>query len=131
MNYDDYPRTGPCPHRQADGYDCLYHSARGPVVCNMMDMEQIRRCPRYYRMCELHKDRPELWGQACCTDYQFLMLKCAEASGFAAGCVDIRIYPNDGKDVWRNYERVKFQYCPFCGAQLVVGERREDDGEHG
>lgn len=114
--YVDYPLTGPCQHKQDERHDCIWRTANGPVVCNMLHMDQIRRCPRYYRMCELHKAHPELWGETCCPDYRQLMLKCAEESGFAAGCVDVRIYPNDGKDVWRNYMRVKVRFCPYCGA---------------
>lgn len=120
----EYLESGPCPHRQADGYDCLYRSARGPVVCNVIDADSIRRCPRFYRMCGLRDLMPELWtGDVCCTEYRLLMLRCAEESGFAAGCVDVRIYPNDGKDVWRNYERVRLQFCPYCGAKQA--ERKE------
>jgi hypothetical protein len=124
-------KTGPCPFKQTDRHDCYFHLATGPVLCNWKDFGAIRRtCHRYYRMAELHDLMPELWsGDTCCSEYRHLMLRCAESGGFAAGCIDARRYPNDGKDVWRNYLRVRLAYCPFCGAKqgAIVSPPSEGD----
>ena len=45
-------------------------------------------------------------------------LRCMEADGCMAGALDILHRPNDGKIVWRNFERCEFVYCPFCGRRL-------------
>jgi hypothetical protein len=42
-----------------------------------------------------------------------------ENSGFVMGAFDICIRPNDGKTVWRNFERVRFEFCPFCGHHAI------------
>src|SRR3712207_668708 len=107
----DFPQHGPCPHKQSAGTDCWGQAARGPVVCNVLNIDSIRACPRYYRMASLHRSMPEVWGTICCEDYRALMLRCAEADGFMAGAIDVRRYPNDGRDVWRNDERVHLQFC--------------------
>lgn len=129
----DEPKTGPCPHKHGEDFDCWYQRARGPVVCNMMSMDQVRRCPRYYRMAELHDAFPWLWrtGGTCCMDLRLLLLKCAESGGYMAGAIDARIYPNDGKDVWRNYERFRLQFCPFCGAKQPDPLATSRDDRHG
>lgn len=122
----DWPdiKEGPCPHRQADGYDCLLRrimSSVGPSICAFVNPKMWRdACDRFYRMCSLRDIAPGLWGEEgrdfCCHIWQLLFLKCAEGGGgHLQGAFDIRIYPNDGKDVWRNYYRVRFTYCPFCG----------------
>ncbi len=119
----DFPTLGPFPHKQSERTDCWGGAVRGLVVCNVLNIERIRACPRYYRMATLHADMPELWGTVCCDDYRALMLRCAEADGFMAGAIDVRRYPNDGKDVWRNYERVRLAFCPFCGTLTKGAER--------
>lgn len=92
-----------------------------PAICHTVsenDTFQLKNCHRYYRSAELKRNFPELWQDAgvCCQDLKRLLLECAEDSGYLKGALDIRKYPNDGKDVWRNYKRVKLAYCPFCGA---------------
>ncbi len=115
------PSHGPCPHKQSDRTDCLGNAQLGPVGCNVLNMDTTRSCPRYYRMAALHEHMPKLWSTVCCEDYRALMLHCAEADGFMAGVIDVRRYPHDGKDVWRNYERVHIQYYPFCGTPTTRG----------
>ena len=111
-------KEGPCPHKQGENWTCDWHRAFGPIICNLVDMELgAKTCRRFYRMCELRELMPELWGQPCCIEWAVLMLNCAEEDGHMAGVVDVRIYPNDGKNVWRNYKRVRLRHCPFCGAE--------------
>lgn len=71
-------------------------------------------------MASLKEVFPQMWEQEppCCEEYRLLFLQCAEESGYLAGALDIRIHPNDGKDVWRNYRRVRMRFCPFCGTRL-------------
>ena len=118
-----------CPHMQQGGrLDCMFNSISGPSVCNVQATAQWhdclggddRRCgARFYRMCGLRDLLPDLWDKdCCCHEWRMLMLHCAEDTGYVAGGIDIRMYPNDGKDVWRNYMRVRLSFCPFCGADL-------------
>lgn len=134
-----------CPHLQRNGkLTCLFHSARGPLVCNMLADEtsgdkigEGRRCGNLFdRMCGVHDLMPELWADAagessslCCEEWRMLMLKCVEESGYMAGGVDIRIYPNDGKDVWRNYYRTRFRFCPYCGHEKGTALSPRQSGE--
>lgn len=108
-----------CQHKQGIGYTCRFNRADGPIVCNLAlpkeDSGQ-RGCNLYWRMCSLHDVMPELWtDDVCCYEWRSLMLNCVEVDGFAVGAVDIEIVPNDGKMVWRNFDRVIFKFCPFCG----------------
>jgi hypothetical protein len=69
-------------------------------------------------MATLRDNFPLFWGdKVCCESWRQLFLACAEEDGYMAGALDVRKYPNDGKDVWRNYERVRVSFCPFCGAK--------------
>src|ERR1700758_2303527 len=108
-----------CPYKRTNTTDCLGRDvSRGinaTAICNFAveGLEEV--CPRYYREAELAHIRPKLF---CCAEMQQLFHECAEDSGCFAGSFDIRKYPNDGKDVWRNYARVKFVHCPFCGTRL-------------
>lgn len=118
---DKYQLAGPCPYMQDEGVTCRGNPAKGPIICNMLNHTSWKSCQFYYRMAELKDLAPNLWHQKpgpntfCCYEWKYLFLDCAEASGFLAGALDIRIYPNDGKDVWRNYRRARFELCPFCG----------------
>jgi len=119
-------KEGPCPHRQSDERDCLFRpiiSRGGPSICAYSGPQNWRdHCERFYRMCAVRDIAPGLWGgeegiDFCCQSFRLMFLKCAEpGGGHMQGAFDIRIYPNDGKDVWRNYARVRFSFCPFCGA---------------
>ena len=86
-----------------------------------LNPEAWKKCPRFFRMCALRDLAPNLWEKEgcgfCCREWQHLFLLCAEDSGCLRGAFDIRRYPNDGKNVWRNYRRARFTYCPFCGAE--------------
>ncbi len=61
----DVSTVGPCPYKQSDRTDCWGTAVRGPVVCNVFNMERIRACPRSYRRAALHDLLPELWGNVC------------------------------------------------------------------
>jgi hypothetical protein len=111
--------TGPCPHKQNEKSTCTGYPANGPIICNMISMDQVQECDKYYRMCELRDHYPQLWTkEVCCEEWRYMMLRCAEAGGSLSGACDLRVYPNDGKDVWRNYYRVWFRHCPFCGQKV-------------
>lgn len=101
-----------CPYKLDERTDCYGHSAKGLAICNFVIEDDRRRkeCKRFDRVAELQKNAP-----TCCQGLQILYYRCAEEIGSFTGSFDIRKYPNDGKDVWRNYERVKFLFCPFCG----------------
>lgn len=103
---------GVCPYKLDKQIDCYGYSAKGAVICNfLIDNDRRRKeCHRFDRVAELQKNTP-----TCCQELQIFHYRCAEEIGSLAGSFDIRKYPNDGKDVWRNYERVKFLFCPFCG----------------
>lgn len=112
--------AGTCPYKQGEDWDCLYCRASGLTICNIVNPRYHETCGRYYRMAELKELMPELWTQnVCCYEYRRLMLDCAEESGCMAGAIDVRKYPNDGKGVWRNYERIRLRFCPFCGQQVL------------
>jgi hypothetical protein len=75
-------------------------------------------------MADLARSYPELWGdQVCCEEWRMLALHCIESSGYMAGALDIIKAPNDGKMAWRNFERARFGFCPFCGAELAPDPR--------
>jgi hypothetical protein len=110
-----------CQYKRTETTDCLGRDvSRGEnatAICNcvMDDFARDKICRRFFREAELVDIRPKLF---CCEDLRQLFHQCVEASGCLAGSFDIRKYPNDGKDVWRNYERVRFRFCPFCGQGL-------------
>lgn len=107
-----------CPYKQSETYDCCFGTARGPVICNGSIGNIKEFCPRWARMADLADLMPELWtGEVCCASYRFLLLRCAEDTGHMAGAMDLLVYPNDGKHVWRNFVRLKMAYCPYCGAK--------------
>lgn len=110
----------PCPYKRTETTDCLGRDvSRGinaTAVCNFTEERHWQVCGRYYREAELVDIKPEVF---CCWGMEQLFHECAEDSGCLAGSFDIRKYPNDGKDVWRNYSRTRFTYCPFCGTRLV------------
>lgn len=109
-----------CPHKLDDKRDCLGRDvSRGmnaTAICNVVGAEETlgKICPRFYRESELAEIAPR---QFCCEEMRYLFHRCVEETGCLAGSFDIRIYPNDGKDVWRNYERIRFRFCPFCGKE--------------
>jgi hypothetical protein len=80
----------------------------------LSDSERGEICRRFYREAELAHIKPR---EFCCLRLEMLFHECAEESGFMAGAFDFRIYPNDGKDAWRNYYRTRFKFCPFCGKE--------------
>lgn len=104
----------PCQYKLTQSTDCCGCYIKPDSICNVVfnDEQRSRFCRRYDRIGEL--DRSE-HKPSCCFEFEALYYKCAEDSGSMKGCFDIRKYPNDGKDVWRNYERVSFLFCPFCG----------------
>ena len=108
----------PCPLKQTEDCDCQFHSARGPVICNGEWRFVKDHCPLWGHMATLRDLVPELWtGEVCCPDFRVLMLRCAESDGYMRGAIDIRYQNSDGKNVWRNFYRLKLAYCPFCGAK--------------
>jgi len=110
---------GDCPFKRDENTSCTGHRTNGPIVCNLVvdDFRRGNMCSRFYREAALNDIKPD---QFCCPPMDYLFHDCAEDSGYLAGAFDLRKYPNDGKDVWRNYSRIKFSYCPFCGKQLVA-----------
>lgn len=117
----------PCPYKQSETHDCWFQQARGLVICNGSVGNIKAFCPRWARMADLADLMPELWtGEICCDSYRFLMLRCAEDDGHMAGAVDMLVYPNDGKQVWRNFVRLKMAYCPYCGQKQP--ERKDTGG---
>lgn len=117
---------GPCPHMQTAELTCLFQRAMshtGPACCFFVNPKMWRHCSLFYRMCAIRHIAPGLWAGTegvdfCCQSWRLLFLQCAEpGGGHLQGAFDIRRYPNDGKDVWRNFERVRFKFCPFCGAE--------------
>jgi len=117
-------RVGVCAFmRDPDkGLDCLARSCFGgaaPSICVYYGARHHRECPLYYRMAALAGSFPELWADGVyCEMWRFVALRCMEADGCMAGALDILHRPNDGKIVWRNFERCEFVYCPFCGRRL-------------
>lgn len=111
-----------CPYKFNESVDCCGYSARGTVICNVAadDNFRAKHCQRFYRIVELNSLKP-----SCCEDLRFLFNRCAEDGGSLVGSFDIRKYPNDGKEVWRNYERIKFEFCPFCGNQFSSQDRNQ------
>jgi hypothetical protein len=110
---------------QGEDHSCLWHRAidsRGPATCVFVNPGIHRECRLWYRMCELHDLAPNLWGKIgedfCCHEWQRLFLRCAEDSGHRQGAFDVIVHPNDGKVVWRNFERLRFTYCLFCGREV-------------
>lgn len=110
----------PCPYKRSPTADCLgrdvSHGANATAICNFGDADVIsKNCDRFFREAALAEILPAFF---CCLDLQQLFHRCAEEVGCLAGSFDVRRYPNDGKDVWRNYERIRFNFCPFCGTKL-------------
>lgn len=93
------------------------------AICNfdMTDMRRGEECRRFYREAALIQIAPR---QFCCESMRHLFHDSAEESGYLAGAFDIRRLPNDGKDVWRNYRRIKFDFCPFCGKSQNPAKER-------
>lgn len=115
-----------CKYKRSEITDCLGRDvSRGinaTAICNAVIADDQRNdiCRRFYREEELAEIRPKLF---CCEDMRQLFHQCVEETGCLAGSFDIRRYPNDGKDVWRNYERVRFLFCPFCGMYFGAPDR--------
>lgn len=113
-------KDGTCPFKRNPKTNCCGYPARGPIVCNFIDQKGdgsiwANHCQRYWREASLQDIKPVSF---CCPQMENLFHDSAEGSGYMAGGFDIRKYPNDGKDVWRNYVRTRFVYCPFCGSKL-------------
>lgn len=110
-----------CPYKRTEKTNCLGRDVscgmNATAVCNFLEERHWQVCGRYYREASLAEIKPKLF---CCMEMQQLFHECAEDSGCLAGSFDIRLYPNDGKDMWRNYRRIRFIYCPFCGTRLVA-----------
>lgn len=120
-----------CPYKRDEKHDCLGRwvgsGIAATAICNMLhkgdewDDPRSREtreggCSRWYREAALADIAPEKF---CCAEMEQLFHECAEADGYMAGGFDLRKYPNDSKDVWRNYERIKFRFCPFCASSLI------------
>lgn len=111
---------GTCPFKRSADTDCQGRFVKGPVVCQWSgesgDRDRRHSCNRFYREAALKPITP---GAFCCRPFEDLFHDCAEEGGFHVGCFDLVIYPNDGKDVWRNRSRQQFRFCPFCGTALT------------
>lgn len=108
-----------CPYRRDEKHSCrgsyIGSGVAATSICNFGE-RSYTGCNRFYREAALADIKPETF---CCPEMENLFHDCAESDGYMAGGFDLRIYPNDGKDVWRNYQRVKFRVCPFCGTRLI------------
>lgn len=129
VEHEEAPIVSPdgCPYKRDPNHSCrgswVGSGMAATSICNHLATERFpnpwRDCSNYYRQADLHdlKERTDL-TDFCCGEMESLFHQCVEESGYMAGGFDLRIYPNDGKDVWRNYARTRFRFCPFCGFKL-------------
>lgn len=113
---------GTCPFKRDAEHDCTGGRVTGHnamVICNWVGKtadEDRRRCSRFYAEAALAEIKPEKF---CCKQMENVWHECAETSGFMAGGFDLLKQVNDRIFVWRNFERVQFTFCPFCGERLI------------
>lgn len=117
IDFDGKDHSRGCPYKRDAHHSCYGNHVSGPSICNCIGVKVHQECHRFFRVATLEDIKPEKF---CCVMMETLFMECAEPDGFAAGCFDIRKYPNDGKDVWRNYSRTQFMFCPFCGAKTGI-----------
>lgn len=114
---------GTCPFKRGDNHDCVGGYLGGmnaTAICNWVGEHADKergRCSRYYYEAALHDIKP---AEFCCKQMENIFHECVENSGYMAGGFDLLKQVNDRQMVWRNYERVKFTFCPFCGKRLVA-----------
>jgi transcriptional regulator with XRE-family HTH domain len=113
-NWDEPEQCRLC---QTEVLNCHFIRAWG---CYGTYDQLSKHCQRFYHVAEIKDIAPGLWeGDYCCRDWAVMFINCAEDTGYNLGAFDLRHIVSDGKDVWRNYYRVRFKHCPFCGEEAL------------